>query len=312
MGDNRPSVYTEDGITFYRASSLGGCSRMLVAHRLGYTPVGYEGPVNQVMAEGELHERDVVERMEKDGVWLVTCQQQTVSLPITSNVSVVGHIDGIATNRETGGGFLLEIKSMGKDQYEEWTRLQWETPGLIQRYKWQLSAYMVSLSLPGLLAVKNRNNGTLTLTTIPEPFYSLSALKARIIRLEGFVARGELPPCDTPVFPCPFVYLHDTDEVELIDDTELDELARAYTEVQRKGSVVDVESKGLRDRIRKGVGERRKVETVGGTKVTVYEARSPRTVNYKMMEEDGVLGKYVVEGKTGERMRVEYEPPSGE
>jgi hypothetical protein len=67
---------------------------------------------------------------------------------------------------------VLEIKSMGDGPFKEFKRHRMDTPGLVQKYKWQFSAYMIAMERPLLLVAKSRNTGEIIEIPIDEPFYT--------------------------------------------------------------------------------------------------------------------------------------------
>lgn len=259
----------------YRASGLGGCKKALLAARLGYDEIySGRGGKPQIFAEGELHENAVVDRMRLMG-WEIADQQLEIVLQIRRYiVQVVGHIDGMARLHETvsyqpdqlGPWKLLEIKSMGTKEYSKFRELAWDTPGLIQKYKWQISCYMYALATegmlfrPAILAVKNRDNGELWLENIDKPFFTFHEISARILEIEQWVKDGLGPEqlvCDVPNFFCPYSYLHEHDsEYELISDRDMMNAAMAYKESKELASMYGNKASSHRDTIVEGLASK--------------------------------------------------------
>lgn len=288
----------------YRASALGGCTKALIASRLGYEPLPVSERTQLIFNEGNLHEEDVVARLRSDGYEIFNTQEQH-NLHVFGDVYVQGHIDGMINHPDWRNYRLLEIKSMAQESFDSVVKHGWEAPGLMQKYKWQISAYMHMTSLEGRLVAKNRNRGNLHILDIERPFYNLSDIKQRVIFMEARVARGELPnTCDTSNFPCPFRYLHEEDDPEVLEDAALLTLAKFYKRVQAEEANVTAKLKVARKALRTGLGDRKKVE-LDGAKVTVYSAKNPPSWDVKAMEKDGIeVEKYKTQG-TSERMRVE-------
>lgn len=208
----------DNGQHVYRASSLGGCSKAIIAARLAYDPMDPPESMGQVFAEGNLHESAVIEWLKGRG-YKIQDEQLEVVIPCPLNCVIVGHVDGIADWDISRG--VLEVKSMSDNAFKTFQKMRWDTPGLIQKYKWQISSYMISLGLPGLLVVKNRNNGDTLILEIPKPFYDKSQLIARVVSLEIQARKGLPESCDNPSYPCPFYYLHEEKELELMGSAGL-------------------------------------------------------------------------------------------
>lgn len=261
----------------YRASGLGGCKKALLAARLGYDEIYSAGGGRpQIFAEGELHEQAVVERLALAG-HIIADQQLEIILqirPYQNNIRVVGHIDGMIhppLEKFANPGYqasntlwkLLEIKSMGTKEYSKFRELVWDTPGLIQKYKWQISCYMYALATegmlyrPAILAVKNRDNGELWLENIDKPFFTFHQISARILEIEQWVKDGLGPEhltCDVPNFFCPYSYLHEHDsEYELISDRDMMNAAMAYKESKELASMYGNKASHHRDTIVEGL-----------------------------------------------------------
>lgn len=215
--EREPEVYKYT----YRASSLGGCIKSLIAARSGYEPLDvYSGMT--VLEEGNLHEPHIIERLRTDG-WIISRQQEECERVLAGfGVNITGHNDGII-QLSTGDDYttasdplVLEIKTMGDASFKDWKRRGWSNPGLMQKYKWQVSFYMHCYAMPLMFVVKNRNSGEMDTDFVREPFYSWSDIVNRITQIEIAARNSDLPElCDSPMYPCPFNYLHE----EAKDDT---------------------------------------------------------------------------------------------
>lgn len=206
----------------HRASGLGGCLKGQIAACLGMKPIEPDEASFTRMAEGQLHEDDVVARLRTDG-YEVTRQQELVTIHSTDTYlarfagieqfaykwMVQGHLDGVLTGDPftPTGPKVLEIKSMGKDAFRLFKAQGWEAPGLVQKYKWQLSVYMLATGLEALLIAKSRDSGELLRMPVEMPFYDLTDVTARVAYIEDHVARGQLPDDCPHDFFCPFKYL---------------------------------------------------------------------------------------------------------
>ena len=199
--DNRQFKYE------YRASSLGSCIKSLIAGRLGYEPLDVWSDM-QILKEGDLHEGDVVNRLREQG-FIISRQQQELEYVLSGfGVRITGHIDGVSQYRrsenETDPPCLLEIKSMGDSSFKDFKRRGWGTPGLIQKYKWQTSFYMLMLNMPMMFVCKNRNSGEIYTDLVKVPFYSLAEIVARITAIEIAARNNDIPEkCEWAMYPCP-------------------------------------------------------------------------------------------------------------
>jgi len=255
--------------------------------------------------EGALHEKAVI-------IWLsdhdpVTDQQREVTVPILKDVTIVGHLDGIHKNE------IVEIKSMGKDPFKAWIDKKWDTPGYVQKYKWQVSVYMHSLNMPLKFVVKCRDNGYVHIEHLEEPFYSMDDLMARVLEIEKWVRRGELPDeCSVSQYPCPFYYLEQQKSLELMEDAVLDDLAVMLEEARVAEKAAKERVRVARVSIEDSLGERDRVETEK-TKVTRYSQKRKRLDEDKMRGDGVEVDKYYVETLyKGVRVTVKGEDNDGE
>lgn len=293
--------------------------KALAAERWGYTKM--EGGTTQslplVFHEGDLHEGDVIERMRKEG-WKIERQQEEVVLQLSGLVRVVGHIDGVGIAEKDGAGgmegvrkgeeMLVEVKSMGKEEWEKWMKMKWETPGLVQKYKWQLSCYMIALGKRGVLAVKNRNSGQISYTLLSEPFYPVTKIRTRLNSIEQSSA-DTLPDCDVVDWWCKYKYLHDEEEVgiEVEEDKKLEKLCRAYDKARademkargmKDGLGIEIREY-LKDKVKVEMGEYRVERKMVGRKKLLREE-----VDWVLMKEHKCLGDFEVT-EYSERLTVE-------
>lgn len=267
----------------YRASGLGGCIKAQVAAQLEYTALKSGELDSNLSYEGNLHEDDIIARFYPEDV----ARQVEVNLDVMPNVVVQGHVDGLSDH-------VVEVKSMGRDPYKAWLKDRWDTPGLVQKYKWQISVYMHATGLPCTLYVKCRDNGKIDIDNIDEPFYSLQEIRGRVLEIEKWVRRDELPvECDIKNFPCPFFYLEEQLSLDLMEDDTIDELARMYHDASMEVKRAEGKKKEARKALDTGMGDRDKV-TTANSRVT-YFVRKGSKVDLEKMREDGVdVKKYEV------------------
>lgn len=275
----------------YRASELGGCIKAQVAKQLGFTPLSTERFMSNLAHEGELHEDDLMKK------WGAIDRQKEVTLDVMPSVQVMGHIDGYKPP------WLLEVKTMGDEPFKAFKQDRWDTAGLVQKYKWQISVYMLALSRPCKLLAKNRNTGEVLEVDIEVPFYSNGDILRRVVEMERWVRRGELPPeCSVSMFPCPFYYLESQLTMEVTEDTVMDELARMYQEASVAVKAAETRKREARKALDQGLAGRERVVTAL-SKITYYEVKAEK-IDFTKMAEDGIdVNKYKVVN-IGKRLRV--------
>lgn len=270
MGDDRSSAREENGLIIYRASALGGCLKALVASRLEFVQMPAPKFIQEKYDAGHAAEDPVVDKLRHEhGIRIVGRQIETRT-EVAPNVVVMGHIDGIVF----GSNCLLEIKSQGQHEWDEFEKYGWDS-GLFPRYKWQISAYFHSnYEFEKCLFVRyNRDTGEISKEMLTRPFYSLAHIRARVLGAEEYVAEGKLPAtCDVAMYPCPVFYLHE-DSGEVMPD-EMVAMAKAYKELGVKEATLKKEKQELRRVLREAAGPTRKWSGTGenaGVKVTFYD-----------------------------------------
>jgi len=282
----------------YRASGLGGCMKAQIAAHLGFTPLSTDRFMENYAREGQLHEDEIVARFGE-----VTSRQAEVYRQVTPTVRLEGHVDGIRHEA------VFEVKSMGDDTYRRWIKDRWNAGGMLEKYKWQLSAYMEMTGLPAHFVAKNRNDGKVSEAFVDVPFYTWPDIMGRILEMEKWVRRGELPDdCDVNNYPCPFYYLEQQLTMELAEDEVLDELAQMYEEASLGVKVAEARKKEARHALDVGLGTREKVVTAK-SRVTYYEVKGSK-VDISKMEEDGIdVERYKVPTVRKQlRVTVKHEP----
>lgn len=185
--------------------------------------------------------------------------------------------DGNAERRVVEGKFL------GKDGFWDTVRamtdareehgVEYESRGLGFGYSMQLAVEMHSTGLPALyvLAMKDRDpsTGEVTLGEVYEfevdvPPWSLAEVKAKVLEVEGWVARGKMPDCPVPLdYPCPYWQEHEHwgERVEVNDDAMLVQLTTQYQVAKEEQEALG----GLVDDLRKMILQRCKEMNRGGS-----------------------------------------------
>ena len=251
----------------YRASSLGYSLESLVCPHLGYDAIPPPEWLMQKFQEGTDLEPQVLAELESLG-WQLTVTQDEVNsegdyqlevmLEVIPGVATVrGHLDATGVEPMSNHPVVVEVKSMAEKSFTEVNRLAWNTPGLIQKYKWQLSAYMLATQLPGVLVVCSKGaDGLKNLLYMyaDEPFYSISDIANKLQTAEDAINSGTIPEGCTD-YPCPYFYLHAPIEAPEPAPKELDGLLDAWKEINRKKKIYESEEASLRDMIKEYVGE---------------------------------------------------------
>lgn len=255
---DRGAVYEDDqGRVIYRASALGRCTGALVRARLGVTGSAPPEVMQERFDEGHEFEARVIaaglgvdwtlldaRKLGQYGKVVEDHAGDQVELDLTwgDGTRVVRcHPDGIAVSGARfiggeGGGTaerrVVEAKFFGPDLFYETL-----SNGLSYPYKMQLSIEMHGSGLPALYIIGKKEraeDGTVSLGEvevweIDTPPLPLAEIKMRVLEVEGYVARGEIPPCPVPFdYPCPYWADHDTKEVVEIADETMVKLAEAW------------------------------------------------------------------------------------
>lgn len=253
---DRANVYeADDGTIHYRASSFGYCIGALVRARMGLTPSTPPGFMLERFAEGRDWEREVLDRglgvdwievtdsrLARFGTVLDSGQIDTRL--VWGNKVVTCHPDAIVQHGADKHMRVCEVKFLARqgmldiaDGVEREGMV-----GLGSAYAWQASIEMLTTGLPMLYVIGVKDVKTTGDTRevvgvsevlcleFEEPCYSFRDVKMRVAEVEGWVVRGELPPCVVPFdFPCGYWQEHEArDEREEITDDVLCHLVGSY------------------------------------------------------------------------------------
>jgi hypothetical protein len=251
--DRAAAYEDEDGRVVYRASSLGACDGALVRARLGVTGSSPTDVMQTRFDEGHEYEAEVITRgigvdfiqvKEPDHLALHGRLVEHGDIPqieteiAWGNKVVRCHPDGIVTQGSTLQQYVTEAKFFGSDLFYDTIKAV-EKDGMLglgRTRAWQASVEMLSTGLPLLyiIGLKDvvevdgervlRGVGEVWTTEFDTPCYSLRDVKARVLEIEGYVARGEMPPCPVPFdYPCPYWDSHEAVEKAEIDNEVLKE-----------------------------------------------------------------------------------------
>ena len=279
-----------------RASAFGGCIRAQVAAELGYVGLAPPPRMQAVFDAGNEAEDKAIERLNVIYHYGVNSQQREVEF-----IGITGHIDGIIKDPDTS--YLVEIKSFSDEQYAKFLVQEWDMGELMERYKWQVSVYMHALPHHELLLV-GQNRETEELHILPPralPFHTAGAIEHRKDEIMRWVDRGELPPCDTISYPCPFVYLHIPDEKD--DDPLIEDLGEQYRTILDEETAVQDRKTKVRAKLEEALGARDVVDCEH-VKVTRYWQKSPARADVEKLKKDGLWEQYEIPGAPSRRLKV--------
>lgn len=309
-----PNVYDIDGVTYFRASSLGSCSKALIAARLGYDSVGPPEFMKNRFADGHLHEPQILSRVteEFDIPW--TDGQLEVDLPISSRVVVRGHIDALG-DHPVYGPCVVDAKALSKASYKMWENGFFDA---WPHYAWQMSAYSYGLALMGkgevkgrplpiVMAVKCKDNGEMRVDVFPEPPIGLSQIRVKCLQIETAARQAELGECSHREFLCPYKYLCDAPVKEIVattTDTQLSSVAGKYHDAGQREKAAKKEREELRPLLIEVLAGRTNVALDSGLAIKVVEKKR-KAVDKKAMVAAGIdPAAYEVESSY-EELRVE-------
>lgn len=249
--DHSPAVYEDDqGNIIYRASAVGGCTKMLAALRQEYSPKSPPQWLIEKMEESTLLEDDAIDQFVADHSAIIDRierQTEPVSIKITvteekKTVFIRGKPDTKAYLKD-GRKIIVEVKNLSPVLWESYTQ------SLPIIYKAQGTIY--SLNSDGIVYVlrnkgkkdgteeENRGKGKIEYIWYDETPMDLSVIIEKVKQSEKWYEEMDLPDkCDPLQFPCPVYYLHEQDDIEPWEDVsaqrEFDELCRVYNDARRR------------------------------------------------------------------------------
>jgi len=325
---NLGMAYREGDHFIYRASAVGVCPTALVAAMMGMEEQRYERTqtiLDNAAGQGNLLEDHVLERLAEMG-YRITARQLSMELEVLPDVVIRGHVDGVAGGgpnlREPAG---VEVKTMSKDRFAKWMGSGGDLSddGDFGRYGWQESVYWEGLRRDHgigqyVYAVIDRNSGQLDVRVFEEPVVPWRQIRRKIIDVQRWVGRDELPPCETTnsgeKFFCAYPMLHDMgedDDVGVVDDLTaavVGGLAERYEELSVKvriGRDAEGERKEIGQQLMRHVPRGASMK-VGKYRVTGTGGSSPYA-DWRAIAEDMGLG--LDEAKQRYEKRREYEYP---
>ena len=312
MGDDRESVYVEDGKVVYRASSVGMCDQALIAIRQGVTPMMPPEWLKEKMDEGTAAEGEIVEaaREQVDGVLVST--QDTVEVEVTDSLMIRGHTDGMMKNDYPFGDLVVEAKKLGPSLWAEWEKGMDEFFAKMPYYRDQATVYMYGAGAPMLYAAgkwdpDEKRIERVEVRVVEAMPGDINEIKGKLLGVEAAAASGVLPECAGVMYPCPVFFLHEGDEREDAGhDKQLVEVVDLYLNAQGREKEAKAEKDHHYTVIEQLMEQREdKVEVPGLAILTKYTHKSTSLDNEAVKAAGIDLSPYK---KTSEKPRVKVTP----
>ena len=242
---DKPLAYEDDdGRIVYRASGLGSCPGALVRARLGVSGALPSDFMAERFQEGHDWEARVLAaglgvdwvQMQEPGHLAVYGKvvESEAGVQVETEIAwgnkvVRCHPDAIVVQGSTLRQYVCEVKFLGDQMFRDITRDgKWPLS-----YEWQKAVEMLSTGLPMLYIIGQKvveedaaGNRMVSLGEVwtqeydnSEVPFTLKEVKARVLEIEGYVARGEMPPCPQPfMYPCAYWADHEQVDRPVITD----------------------------------------------------------------------------------------------
>lgn len=264
VGDDRPNRYEENGHVIYRASALGMCMKSLVALGLGNNPEPHPDWLLQKFAEGVAGELVVIGMLREN--WRIVDESEghnytwhdgqiLVEVPVGTQVTIRGHADALGTcykavvpeygesDWQVGEKRLIEVKCVSEDYAPVVLK------NLPYYYLVQVVVYSHYVGFPPMLVLGVKDEEGQVKYLLSEMLDDLPIgirdVKMRVMEIEEWIAKGELPPCDHPTWPCQFSWMCDSPGGPATEDWELEEtLQRSLDMVRERVRVQNGQSDG--------------------------------------------------------------------
>jgi hypothetical protein len=325
MGDDRGWAYYEDDVLVLRASSFGGCVGAHARYIAGLTPSPPSDFILNAYDAGIRHEGKIIGKLADEHGWqpvdggrrlefgpMSVDGQIRLEIACGPKIVVRCHPDTIAV--KDGVERVVEVKLLGDSFYNTLVRDGKLDLSPKPMYEWQHAIECHATRLGGLYVIGRKNdegvwNGEIEVFET-EPRYSLFEIKqrAKMIAKTG----GDIPECESRMWPCPFWPTHDTetgvwaDQTVEVKNAELAQLAREVFGAKATSRYHTDEYEKLRDKLTGMLGD---LDFIGATiRVGDWVVKTSTTtragkVNYNTMAADGIdVAKYRGPGSTGVRL----------
>lgn len=275
---DKPIVYIDDSdTTVYRASAIGGCTKSLIAVRMGFESVPPPAWLRPALEEGQEREEEVLEKaleQVEPGGW-VEPDQRPVELVVKGGeedgdrVVIRGHTDG-TIYRDDGldspaiAG--IEAKAFGETL---WNTYKKKGMAAFPYYIAQLTIYMQATGLPFYFAVLNKVTGEVDVQRYDSPPMDVELLVQKVLYVEEKAWKSDLPvECDMRSAICPVPYLHEDTEAQPIEGFLAGEEVDTFLALTKTYEKAQAEEKAAREKKKKaGAGLKPLFETAGEKKL---------------------------------------------
>lgn len=255
MRDRRGWVYQDgaEGAPYvvYRASSIGGCIRGLVAARQGIPASPRPTQIQEKMDESTRAEKVAIDDLRDNHGYEVASQQREVDFRPIEGVSWVvrGHIDGVAVIDNVG--HVLEVKNLSENSWSTYHRRGMKALGQMgEKWLWQISSYMLATDMPAVLAVRNKSTGEFSIEVFTAPPVQGWEIRDRIAAVEFQFAQDELPECDRGCTSYDdYWQVHDKPTVEEGDEELKGKLTR-FLNLRETRDEIDAQMKELSEELK--------------------------------------------------------------
>lgn len=257
-------VLFDGNVWVYRASQVGGCIRSLTAARLGESATPPGEFIRKAMDESASKEDEALTeytmRTGHSVIWQQKrCVLPVLGLPVESQFPAIirGHIDGLDQTDDT----VLDVKWLSARNFDLYNRGGVEALGSLGlKYIWQAAAYGHALERKFRFVIGNKghdpNSDEEWLIIEPavtaESLVPLEQVMERVVMVEEFAERDELPECDRKCSTNEaFAHVHFFEsESGYKADEELAQLIQEAWElrVQLEGDPDDPDDDGLKGR----------------------------------------------------------------
>jgi hypothetical protein len=180
-----------------------------------------------------------------------------------SNKVIRCHPDAFAIQGSTLKPYVVEAKFLGESMWDDIVmRGKWPAT-----YQWQKAVEMLSTGLPLLYIIGKKvveedaagermvSLGEVWTEEILTPPMSLAEVKMRVLEVEGYVTRGEMPSCPVPLmYPCPYWADHEPAESTRVDESD-DEVLKAWVDVWKLAKAASEKADADLEFARKAVAE---------------------------------------------------------
>lgn len=279
---------------YYRASSLGSCSRRLLAARQGLAPVPPPAALQKAFDEGHELEASILYDLVKTYGWEIKegSQQAECSISIGWNedgyeLVVVGHVDALGRPYGAYEKWMpIDAKAFAQSTFD-----QFQANGIrsFPHYYYQQNAYAVGFDatqycLPLWNKDKKQMGAVRVFDVDPDEAYEL--ICGKVWEIENLVKdRIPVTNVDCPgTWGCPYPYLHDSKPVDQLSPDLIDRV-EAYTALKRKIDALTTARKAIGDALLSDLQGEGDASTFVGGGFTVSLVNNPKRLNTQKVKE---------------------------